>query len=55
MVTSRHKMPKFYEAYNDRMFMCHGWDGLHQSLPPMNMRAQKQLISALMLDLSNSF
>jgi hypothetical protein len=35
--------------------MCHGWDGLQQSLPPMSERAKKVLISALMLDLSNSF
>ncbi len=55
MVTTRHKMPKSFEAYNDRVFMCHGWDGLQQSLPPMNERAEKVLISALMLDLSNSF
>jgi hypothetical protein len=34
MVTSRHKMPKSYEAYNDRVFMCHGWYELCQSLPP---------------------
>jgi len=55
MVTSRHKMPKAFDAYNDRVYMCHGWDGLQQSLPPMSERAEKALISALMLDLSSSF
>ncbi len=55
MVTTRHKMLKSFEAYNDRVYMCHGWDGLQQNLPPMNERAKKVLINALMLDLSTSF
>jgi hypothetical protein len=55
MVTTRHKMPKSFEAYNDRVYMCHGWDGLQSNLPPMNERAEKVIINALMMDLSSSF
>ena len=55
LATSRHKMPKAFDAYNDRVFMCHGWDGIRTSLPHMSVRAEKMLISSLMVDLSNSF
>jgi hypothetical protein len=55
LATSRHKMPKAFDAYNDRVFMCHGWDGIRTSLPHMSVRSEKMLISSLMVDLSNSF
>jgi hypothetical protein len=55
LATSRHKMPKAFDAYNDRVFMCHGWEGICPTLPYMSMRAEKQLISSLLVDLSNSF
>ncbi len=42
MVTTRHKMPKSFDAYDDRVFMCHGWDGLQQSLPPMSTAARSR-------------
>jgi hypothetical protein len=55
LATSRHKMPKAFDAYNDRVFMCHGWDGICPIPPNMSVRAEKQVINLLMLDLSNIF
>jgi hypothetical protein len=55
LATSRHKMPKAFDAYNNRVFMCNGWEGVCPTLPYMSMRAEKQLISSLLVDLSNSF
>jgi hypothetical protein len=30
--TQRHKMPKSFEAYNDKVYMCHEWAGIRAGL-----------------------
>jgi hypothetical protein len=49
--TTRHKLPKSLDAYNDRVYMCHPWDGLQTALPPMSEATEKDLISNLLLNL----
>jgi hypothetical protein len=40
--TTRQKLPSTLDAYNDRVFMCHPWDGLLTSLPPMAETTERE-------------
>jgi hypothetical protein len=53
--TQRHKMPKAFEAYNDKNYMCHEWAGLGSSLEPMDPENEKGLIGLVMSGLAASF
>jgi hypothetical protein len=53
--TTRQKLPKTLDAYNDRVYMCHPWDGLLTSLPPMAENSEKELIASLLLNISEFF
>jgi hypothetical protein len=48
-------MPKTIEAYNDVVFMCHPWEDLQSSLPPMDTAIEGNIISALLMDINNNF
>ena len=48
-------MPKTIEAYNDVVFMCHPWDELQFSLPPMDTVMEGNIISTLLMDINNNF
>ncbi len=53
--TQRHKMPKAFEAYNDKNYMCHEWAGLGSSLQTMDMENERSLIGLVMSGLSSAF
>ncbi len=53
--TQRHKMPKTIEAYNDVVSMCHPWEDLQSSLPPMDTAIEGNIISTLLMDINNNF
>jgi hypothetical protein len=53
--TQRHKMPKSFEAYNDKVFMCHEWPGIRSSLAPMDAAAETALMGELMENIANTF
>jgi hypothetical protein len=53
--TTRQKLPKTLDAYNDRVYMCHPWDGLLTSLPPMAENTERELITSLLLNIGECF
>jgi hypothetical protein len=56
--TQRHKMPKAFEAYNDKVFMCHGWPGIGSglaALAAMDQESERILINTLMENLAGVF
>jgi hypothetical protein len=53
--TTRQKLPKSLDAYNDRVYMCHPWDGLQTSLPPMAENTERELITSLLLNIGECF
>jgi hypothetical protein len=53
--TQRHKMPKAFEAYNDKTFMCHEWVGLSSSLPQMDQTGEAGLLSLVISNLAATF
>jgi hypothetical protein len=53
--TTCQKLPKTLDAYNDRVYLCHLWDGLLTSLPPMAENTEKELITGLLLNIGESF
>ncbi len=53
--TTRQKLPKTLDAYNDRVYMCHPWDGLLTSLPPMAENTEKELVTSLLLNIGECF
>jgi hypothetical protein len=53
--TQRHKMPKAFEAYNDKNFMCHEWAGLGSSLQTMDGESERSLIGLILSSLSSAF
>jgi hypothetical protein len=53
--TQRHKMPKCYEAYNDKVYMCHEWTGIRSGLAPMDSASEKDLVTALLENIASTF
>jgi uncharacterized membrane protein YgcG len=53
--TQRHKMPKAFEAYNDKVFMCHGWAGIGSGLAAMDQESERILVGELMENLAGVF
>ncbi len=53
--TTRHKLPKSFELYNDKVYMCHLWDGLMTSLDPMPAKSEMDLICSLILNIGEAF
>ncbi len=53
--TQRHKMPKSYDAYNDKVFICHPWTGIGSELPAMDEDAERVMILELMEGLASNF
>jgi hypothetical protein len=53
--TTRHKLPKSFELYNDKVYMCHPWDGLMTSLDPMLAKSEMDLICSLILNIGEAF
>jgi hypothetical protein len=53
--TTRQKLPKTLDAYNDRVYMCHPWDGLLTSLLPMAENTEKELVTSLLLNIGECF
>ena len=53
--TQRHKLPKAYEAYNDKVFICHPWTGIGSVLPAMDTDAERIIIQELMEGLASNF
>ncbi len=53
--TTRHKLPKSFELYNDKVYMCHPWDGLKTSLDPMPAKSEMDLICSLILNIGEAF
>jgi len=53
--TQRHKMPKSYDAYNDKVFICHPWTGIGSELPAMDETAERVMILELMEGLASNF
>jgi hypothetical protein len=53
--TQRHKLPKAYEAYNDKVFICHPWTGIGSVLPAMDSDAERIIIKELMEGLASNF
>jgi hypothetical protein len=53
--TTRQKLPKNLDAYNDGVYMCHPWDGLLTSLPPMAENTEKELVTSLLLNIGECF
>jgi hypothetical protein len=53
--TQRHKLPKAYEAYNDKVFICHPWTGIGLSLPAMNAEAERIMLQELLEGLAVNF
>jgi hypothetical protein len=53
--TQRHKMPKGYEAYNDKVYMCHEWTGIRSGLAPMDSASEKVLVTALLDNIASTF
>ncbi len=53
--TQRHKMPKSFEAYNDKNYMCHEWAGLGSSLQAMDSMNEKGLVNIIMNGLATAF
>jgi hypothetical protein len=53
--TQRHKMPKAFEAYNDKNYMCRELAGLGSSLESMDPENERGLIGLIMSGLSSAF
>ncbi len=53
--TQRPKMPKCYEAYNDKVYMCHEWTGIRSGLAPMDSASEKDLVTALLENIASTF
>ncbi len=53
--TQRHKMPKCYEAYNDKVYMCHEWTGIRSGLAPMDSASEKDLVTELLEKIASTF
>jgi hypothetical protein len=53
--TQRHKMPKTYDAYNDKVFICHPWTGIGSSLPAMDTDAERVMVFELLECLAKCF
>ncbi len=53
--TQRHKMPKSFEAYNEKVFMCHEWTGIRAGLGVMDSASEKALITELLENIANTF
>jgi hypothetical protein len=53
--TQRHKMPKAYDAYNDKVFICHPWTGIGSTLPAMDSDAKQVMVFELMECLAKCF
>jgi hypothetical protein len=53
--TQRHKLPKAYEAYNDKVFICHPWTGIGSSLPAMDAEAERTMLQELLEGLAVNF
>jgi hypothetical protein len=53
--TQRHKLPKAYETYNDKVFICHPWTGIGSVLPAMDTDAERIIIQELMEGLASNF
>jgi hypothetical protein len=46
--TQRHKMPKAYDAYNDKVFICYLWTGIGSIMPAMDTDAELVMMFELM-------
>ncbi len=46
--TQRFGMPKSPDAYHDSVVMCHPWDSIDQSLPPMPEGDETSLVLNLL-------
>jgi hypothetical protein len=48
-------MPKAFEAYNDKVFMCHGWPGIGSGLAAVDQESERILINELLENLAGVF
>jgi hypothetical protein len=48
-------MPKAYNAYNNKVFICHLWTGIGSLLPTMDTDAERVMVFELMECLAKSF
>jgi len=53
--TQRYKMPKSFEAYNDKVYMCHEWAGIKSGLTPMSMDSERVLVTELLDNIATTF
>jgi hypothetical protein len=48
-------MPKAYDAYNDKVYICHPWTGTGSLLPTMDTDAEREMVFELMECLAKCF
>jgi hypothetical protein len=48
-------MPKSFEAYNDKVYMCHEWAGIKSGLTPMSMDSERVLVTELLDNIATTF
>jgi hypothetical protein len=53
--TQRHKMPKSFEAYNNKVYMCHEWTGIKMGLVTMDSAVEKALVTELLENIASTF
>jgi hypothetical protein len=53
--TQRHKMPKSFEAHNDKVYMCHERSDIRAGSVPMDAASEKCLVGELLENISSTF
>jgi hypothetical protein len=53
--TQRHKLPKSFDAYNDKVYMCHEWSSIRSGLAPLSRDSETVLVTALLENIATTF